>query len=341
MAEIREQAAGVDAGFPAAASAQGLADRAKLALIAVDRTHMPMMVSDPQQPDAPIILANQAFLDLTGYSADEVIGRNCRFLQGPGTDPADVAVIRDAVAAGENVIWQLKNYRKDGSAFWNQLHISPIRDDGGVMRYYFASQLDVTDARRARELEQAEHALLKEVDHRAQNALALVQGIVRLTRNDDARDYARMVMGRVEALADAHSMLADHRWLQVPLSMLIRRRLTPWTARQVRLSGSEVTIDPAQAQPLALLLHELMGNVVAHGALSVPQGGLDVTWQRDEKATTIRFAETGGPKPVLPAQKGVGIRLMEAIAVRQLRGSLEMDWRPEGLTVCLAVPAIA
>ncbi|MGH1569442.1 PAS domain-containing protein [Methylobacterium sp. P31] len=87
---------------------------------ALDRTRQPMVVTDPRLPDNPIVLANRSFLALTGYEADEVLGRNCRFLQGPDTDPAAVALVRAAVAERREVKVQLLNYRKDGGTFWNE-----------------------------------------------------------------------------------------------------------------------------------------------------------------------------------------------------------------------------
>lgn len=90
---------GIRTEAPAAASGQAAADREQLALIAVERTRMPMVVTDPRLPDNPIVLANQAFLDLSGYEASEVLGRNCRFLQGPMTEPDAIAALHAAVAA--------------------------------------------------------------------------------------------------------------------------------------------------------------------------------------------------------------------------------------------------
>jgi PAS domain S-box-containing protein len=90
------------------------------------------------------VFANQAFLDLTGYRATEVIGRNCRFLQGPETDRETIGRLRSAVAERRVVSAEILNYRKDGSAFWNALFISPLVDRSGRLRYFFSSQLDVS-----------------------------------------------------------------------------------------------------------------------------------------------------------------------------------------------------
>ena len=96
MSDILVASPALHSEGPAASSPQGLADRLKLAAIAVNRTRMPMVVTDPRQDDSPIVLANQAFLDLTGYAADEVIGHNCRFLQGANTAPEVIAEIKAA-----------------------------------------------------------------------------------------------------------------------------------------------------------------------------------------------------------------------------------------------------
>ncbi len=117
---------------------------------AVDRARQSMLLTDPKLPDNPIVFANPAFLDLTGYEVDEVMGRNCRFLQGPETDPEAVSALRGAIAEAREISLELLNHRKDGSAFWNQLTVSPIRDDAGQVVRFLATQLDVT-ARRVAE----------------------------------------------------------------------------------------------------------------------------------------------------------------------------------------------
>jgi len=159
---------------PAVASPQGLADRRELAFVAVERTRMPMVVTNPREEDNPIVLANKAFLNLTGYTGEEIIGRNCRFLQGAGTSRAAISEIRVATAQEREVNVEILNYRKDGSTFWNQLRLSPIHSDDGKLLYYFGCQDDVTRLRKAQILEASEHRLLREVDHRARNVLTVV-----------------------------------------------------------------------------------------------------------------------------------------------------------------------
>lgn len=111
---------------------------------AVRATRMPMLITDPKVADNPIVFVNNAFLKLTGFSRDEILGRNCRFLQGPETDMAQVDRIRDGIRRCEAVEVELLNYRKDGTRFWNRLLVSPVFDEAGELNYFFASQFDVT-----------------------------------------------------------------------------------------------------------------------------------------------------------------------------------------------------
>lgn len=116
---------------------------------AVETTRMPMIITDPKMPDNPIIFANNAFIEMTGYSSNELLGRNCRFLQGPETDPDTIAQVRAAVEARREVAVEVVNYKKDGSSFWNALFISPVYNESNELIYFFASQLDVSRRRDA------------------------------------------------------------------------------------------------------------------------------------------------------------------------------------------------
>jgi PAS domain S-box-containing protein len=319
---------------PAAAEREALVDRRELALVAVERTRMPMVVTDPRQADNPIVLANQAFLDLTGYAAEEVIGRNCRLLQGEETAEADIEKLRRALAADdEHIEIELLNYRKDGSAFWNQLAISPVHAADGELLYYFASQKDVTARRRAEELEATERLLLKEVDHRAMNALALVQSIVRLSRTDDIGSYSASVLGRVDALARAHRLLASTNWAGADLSDLVAMETPSSASGRVKAEGATAALPARLVQPITLVLHELISNALRHGALVGPNGTIAVEWSAtgDPARLTVTWREVGADLSSDEPTSGFGLMMIKGVVERQLGGTFAPRWRREGL----------
>ncbi len=140
-----------------------------------------MVLSDPNLPDCPVVAVNQSFLDLTGYDQAELIGRNCRFLQGPRTDETSRTRIRTCLKAGQGCIEWIVNYKRDGTMFWNLLFISPVRDEDGRLLYFFGNQIDITrgtpewlievslgQAYVVPSLEREFHALLREVDQAGQ-----------------------------------------------------------------------------------------------------------------------------------------------------------------------------
>jgi len=128
-------------------SREGLNDRGDIFFAAVEMTRMPMVVTDPRQPDNPIVFANGAFFDLTLYKEEEVLGRNCRMLQGPDTDRRTVDEVRKGIAEQRPVSVDILNYRADGSTFWNALFLGPVFDEEGQLLYFFASQMDITERR--------------------------------------------------------------------------------------------------------------------------------------------------------------------------------------------------
>ncbi|MGZ5202926.1 MAG: histidine kinase famiy protein, partial [Telluria sp.] len=129
----------------------GLYARGNVCFAAVEMTRMPIVVTDPNQPDNPIAFVNRAFLDLTGYQEDQLIGRNCRMLQGADTDSSTVAEVRTAVREQRAVAVDILNYKADGSPFWNALYIGPVFDQQGRLLYFFSSQMDITERRMSQE----------------------------------------------------------------------------------------------------------------------------------------------------------------------------------------------
>ncbi|MCJ0618243.1 PAS domain S-box protein [Haloarcula hispanica] len=115
---------------------------------AIDEAPVGVTITDPNQPDNPLIYANDHYRELTGYSLPELLGKNCRILQGENTDPEPVDALRDAIDAGEQVSVELRNYRKDGTEFWNRVRIAPVRDDDGTVVNYVGFQQDTTERKR-------------------------------------------------------------------------------------------------------------------------------------------------------------------------------------------------
>jgi PAS domain S-box-containing protein len=322
---------------PAATESEVMLDRRELAVVALERTRMPIVITDPRQHDDPIVLANQAFLDLTGYAADEVLGQNCRFLQGPETGAEDIDTIRRGLRERENHIdVELLNYRKDGTTFWNQLSISAVHDPDGQLLYYFSSQKDVTTRREAQKLEASQRLLLKEIDHRSLNALALVQSIVRLSRADSVERFAASIKGRVDALARAHRFLALSNWSSADLGELVS---TEGGARSAATAGPPVALPPLLVQPLSLVLHELFSNAREYGGLSRPEARTSIEWESLPQNLVLRWTEDGVPlDPANPPRTGLGLGLVSGIVTQQLGGILHLDWRPDGLAAELVIP---
>jgi two-component sensor histidine kinase len=201
---------------------------------------------------------------------------------------------------------------------------------------------DVTE-RRAAAARQA--LLMREVDHRAKNALAVALSLVRLSPRDDAARFAAGVEGRIAAMARAHSLLAEGRWDGADLLALARGELAAHADR-VDLEGPPARLAAEAAQPVAMLLHELAANAAKHGALSAPAGRVALRWGfghgpggGGEGWLRLRWTESGGPAIACPpTRRGFGSRLLVALAERQLGGRLTLDWRAEGLRATLALP---
>ncbi len=120
--------------------ATGYGDLDKAALLTTEEREQSVVITDPALPDNPMIFVSAEFEAQTGYAPDEVLGQNCRLLQGEGTDPEAVEAIRAALAAGEEISVDILNYRKSGEPFWNRLHIRPLRDDSGAVMFFAGVQ---------------------------------------------------------------------------------------------------------------------------------------------------------------------------------------------------------
>jgi two-component sensor histidine kinase/CheY-like chemotaxis protein len=204
----------------------------------------------------------------------------------------------------------------------------------GGSRRFMGVLFDVTERKTA---EEHQRLLMREVDHRAKNALAVVRSVLRLTRSDDPKRYAEAVEGRVAALARAHTLLAQDLWTGASLRAVVEQELAPYRGGgRVAISGNSVRLTADAVQPLSMALHELATNAAKYGALSDPGGRVEVSWQQEPAtgAVRLRWAELDGP-PILapPERRGFGSTLVDSVCRGQLGGQAEVHWHTDGL-VC-------
>jgi two-component sensor histidine kinase len=196
---------------------------------------------------------------------------------------------------------------------------------------------------RTSELEAAiaqQELLAREVDHRARNALAVIQSIVAMMPPTPGAAMARIIEGRIRAMARAHTLLSQARWEGADLSRLVNEELEPFRAGdRVNVHGEAAAIKPSVAQNFALAIHELATNAAKYGALSAPEGRLDVSWTLGNDALVLQWTESGGPPSAPPEKTGFGSKVIDASIKRQLNGDIEREWSGDGLRCVVRVPS--
>ena len=229
--------------------------------------------------------------------------------------------------------------RPNGEIRWCLGTAAPTLDAAGNIIRMSGVTADITERK---ESEVRQVLLAREVDHRAKNALAIVQSIVRLTRADSMPAYVAAVEGRITALSRAHTVLSHSRWQGADLTGLIEEELAPYrserTGDRIETAGPAVSLQPASAQTLTLALHELATNAVKYGALSSMAGRLKVSWELKPSTLVLHWQESGGPRARKPAQLGFGTRIIVASVEGQLGGQAKFLWGDGGLHCILTIP---
>jgi two-component sensor histidine kinase/CheY-like chemotaxis protein len=203
-----------------------------------------------------------------------------------------------------------------------------------------ASRLAQRDAERD-QFEAHQRVLLSELDHRVKNTLAAAQAIVRNSVADPAE--AATVVGRLGALANAHTLLAQSRWRGASIMQIVTAVLAAHRHDDGRdiVSGPELLLTPKATQSMTLLLHELATNAAKYGALSTPEGRLHVQWRIDsagERHLRLDWRELDGPSVRPPTRRGFGSQLIEIIAQHELGGKIELSYAPSGLICRIGFP---
>jgi PAS domain S-box-containing protein len=278
----------------------------------VQTSHTPTVLTNPHQPDNPIIFTNDAFLRLTGYGRDEVLGRNCRFLSGPETDREVSNEVRRAVEVAEPVSVKILNYRRDGSRFWNQLHISPIFDEAGILAYFVGYQHDITRQveaeqalRQARqELEERvmeREDLIREVHHRVRNNLQTIIELLNLeVRRGDPllRRQFDLITQRVRVLGSIHEQLESFdNWTRIDFSRHLREICAALVILfeervPVHVDAEPFMCDVEAAVSLGLIANELIAACFSHVIESGSADGtlIRVEFRVDQQTNVIDLA---------------------------------------------------
>jgi PAS domain S-box-containing protein len=338
---------------------------------AMDEAPVGITVSDPSLPDNPVIYANAAFERITGYPVAEVLGRNCRFLQGEDTDPETVARMRRAVDNWDPVTVEVRNYRRNGEEFWNQVTIAPIYDEDGEPSHYVGFQQDVTDRKRAEknlETERDRLALLNQIvrhDIRNDMAVALGWGSQLADRlgDDDADAFERIMTAAThtkeltEAVGDLAGILGttDPELERIDLDGVLRREIErvrsnfDYRSEGIAIRGDD-DLPPVTVTATAILssvFGNLLDNAVFHNDEADVRIDVDVTV--DAETAVVRIADNGpgipdsrkrevfgrGEKGLESPGSGLGLYLVDNL-VETYGGRVWIeDNEPKGAVFCV------
>jgi PAS domain S-box-containing protein len=301
---------------------------------AVLATPTGIVICDPNLPDCPIIYANPAFYRITGYAEEEVIGHNCRFLQGPGTNPRHIKALREAIENGKAIDVEIVNHRKDGSRFVNELHLSPIFGDDGEVRYIFGIQHDVSareqfarDAERARRAAERANAeksdFLAFMSHEIRTPMNGVMGTISLLLDttldaeqhayaETARRCGELLLATVNEMLDLSRIEAGHLAIEeeafdlaAPVAEVLDLLAPAVAEKGIRLSASIDPLLPARVIGDARRLRQVLLNLADNAVKFTAVGGVGIRVERAEANGQVRFAvaDTGiGMPPEVQAR---------------------------------------
>jgi PAS domain S-box-containing protein len=281
--------------------------------------------------------ANSAYLRFFGVQIDQLKGFGWADFTHPNDREALVNGYKAAVARAAPFNSEARFLRADGQYRWLRIDAAPRTDHIGRLVGYTGICVDVTEGKL---FENSQRVLIAELDHRVRNTLAVVQSLARISLNDTEDD---VFFGRLQALANAHGLLADAKWRGVSLADLLALELKPFrtpAATRMTMEGPAVMLSAEKTQALALVFHELASNASRHGALSTVSGRLGVRWRvaDDGKDLVLEWAESDGPAVQPPGSEGFGSRLIRRTLSYELQGEVQNEFRPQGFQCTLRIP---
>ena len=334
----------------------------RIRLRAIEFATNGILITDAQADDNPVIYANPAFEELTGYGAAEALGRNCRFLQGPDTSPASLAVIREAVRRHEECHVTILNYRKDGSRFWNDLHISPVEDDHGNVTHFVGVQTDVTGRIRyeqrlkeaqaqADSANRAKSEFLANMSHEIRTPLAAILGcadsLYRQVEEPDSKDVVRMIrdqgrllLGILNDVLDLSKIEAGKLEISVERCEAIKilndvySLMHPQAVEKgIDLKTTYSSKLPTEIETDPLRLRQILLNLVSNAIKFTDQGQVEIQ---------VSCQDEGGRRWMRLGVKDTGIgisneplkTIFEAFVQDRAQGAGRRSGTGLGLTIC-------
>ncbi len=293
-------------------------------------------------PGGAVLTANRAFCDIFQYEPEELPGASLADLIVPDEfRPQHEDKLRQA-ALGPLKPRIVRRRRKDGHSLDFSLSTAPIRDESGDVVAISAIYRDVAPLMRA-----AEHIefLLREVNHRSKNMLAVVQAVARQTARLAATPdlFIEGFMARLAAIGSSHDLLVSRDWRGVQIADLTKSQfshLDPEQRGRISISGDYLEINPRAAEAYGLALHELSTNAVKYGALSSGAGAVELCFrlEQDKRKYVLTWRESGGPGVEAPPRAGFGSTVLTRMAPMAIQGESALDYPPEGLVYRLSAP---
>ena len=284
-------------------------------------------------PDGTIIFVNARCERMLGYVRDELLGHPVEILIPPRLRDGHVGLRRAFAAVPQQrpmgIGRDLLAQRKDGSEFPVEIGLSPVESGSGPC--VLAVMVDISERKRT---EDRQRLLIGELNHRIQNLFAVIQSVAynSLSGERPIGDAREVFIERLHSLGRTYTIMTEQQWRGAPIRQILSAELSAFSDRVV-LDGIDVMVRQSSAQSFALLFHELTTNAVKYGALSAPEGRIDVQWGVDLEAqpATFRFAweERGGPPVLPPTRSGYGRKIIEE-TVRRL-GKHQINYAADGV----------
>lgn len=321
---------------------------------AFSRSSVAIVLTDPNQPDNPIIYVNEAFCRLTGYDASAAVGRNCRFLQGPETDRRTVKRMRSALAANMDIAVDILNYRADGSTFMNRLIIAPVQGDTGKTDFFLGIQKRL-DEELMDEAAKAIEDSLTELQHRVKNHLSMIIGLIRSqSRGSSVPSEFNVLARRVETLQllyeellTPHDGANEERVLLGTYLTRIANAIAHLDGRpgiRIHVEAEDIPARVESATRVGLVVSEVLTNAFQHAFVGRDTGLVEFRMVRMSDGgarVTVSDDGVGMAEDVeWPDRRSLGGRIVMGL-IEGLGGSLNINNGANGTMVTIEVPATA